>query len=84
MTNRIGVVGIVIEEVNEIDKINTILHQHAKIISGRMGIPQIKGRDVNVISLVVDGTTDEIGSLTGQLGLISGVSVKSALSKKMY
>lgn len=81
---RIGVVGIVIEEKESVDIINSILHDHSHIISGRMGLPQINGRNVNIISLVVDGTTDEIGSLTGKLGSINGVSVKSALSKKSY
>ncbi|MDD4658355.1 MAG: CopG family transcriptional regulator, partial [Eubacteriales bacterium] len=48
---------------------------------GRMGIPY-RDRHVAVISLIVDGTTDEIGSLTGKLGEVKGVSVKSALTKK--
>ncbi|NTW71063.1 MAG: CopG family transcriptional regulator [Eubacteriaceae bacterium] len=84
MLNRIGVVGIVIEESDSIGRINEILHEHSSIISGRMGLPHINGRHVNIISIVVDGTTDEIGSLTGKLGALPGVSVKSALSKKTY
>lgn len=82
--NRIGVIGIVIEEMESASKINDLLHEHSKIITGRMGIPRPNGRNVNVISLVVDGTTDDIGSLTGKLGVLPGVSVKSALSKKTY
>lgn len=82
--NRIGVVGIVIEESNYVTTINNVLHEHSNIIVGRMGLPEINGRDISVISVVVDGTTDQIGSLTGQLGTIKGVSVKSALSKKIY
>lgn len=46
-----------------------------------MGIPY-KDRGVSVISLIVDGTTDEISAMTGKLGKIIGVSVKSALTKK--
>jgi metal-responsive CopG/Arc/MetJ family transcriptional regulator len=34
-----------------------------------------------VISLVLEGTTDEIGSLTGQIGRINGVQTKSVLLK---
>ena len=45
-----------------------------------MGIPY-KERNVSVISLSVDGTPDEISSLTGRLGQIKGVSVKAAISK---
>lgn len=81
MDKRIGVIGIVIDDLNHISEVNEILHQYGSIIVGRMGVPY-KERGVNVISLIVDGTTDEIGALTGKLGKLKGLSVKSALSKK--
>jgi len=81
MDKRIGVVGIIIEDLTNISEVNEILHQYGSIIVGRMGIPY-KERGVNVISIIVDGTTDEIGALTGKLGKLKGLSVKSALSKK--
>lgn len=81
MDKRIGVVGIVIEDLVHISEVNEILSQFGSIIVGRMGIPY-RERGVSVISLIVDGTTDEIGALTGKLGKIIGLSVKSALSKK--
>ncbi len=84
MSNRIGVVGIVMEGDVDVNRVNNILHEHYSLISGRMGLPELNGRKVSVISIVVDGTTDEIGSLTGKLGAIRGVSVKSALSKQTY
>lgn len=81
MERRIGVIGIVVENRKEVsDKINKILSDHGDIIVGRMGIPY-KERGLCVISLIVDGTTDEIGALTGKLGALSGVKVKSALTK---
>jgi len=79
--SRIGVIGIVVEHREDVaDKLNEILSHHADIIVGRMGIPY-RERGISVISLIVDGTTDEIGSLTGQLGALPGVNVKSALTK---
>jgi len=81
MENRIGVVGIVIEDRDFVPLVNSILSEHGEIIVGRMGIPY-RDRHVAVISLIVDGTTDEIGSLTGKLGDVKGVGVKSALTKK--
>jgi putative iron-only hydrogenase system regulator len=81
--NRIGVIGIVIEDLSSSRKINEILHEHSNIIIGRMGIPY-KSKGINVISIIVDGTTDEIGSLSGKLGVLKGVNVKSALTKKSY
>ncbi|WP_055665810.1 TM1266 family iron-only hydrogenase system putative regulator [Desnuesiella massiliensis] len=81
MDKRVGVIGIVIEEFANAPKVNEVLHNFAQIIVGRMGIPY-KERGVSVISLIVDGTTDEISALTGKLGKISGVNVKSAITKK--
>lgn len=81
MERRIGVIGIVVENREEVsDKLNKILSDHGDIIVGRMGIPY-KERGLCVISLIVDGTTDEIGALTGKLGSLSGIKVKSALTK---
>jgi putative iron-only hydrogenase system regulator len=50
------------------------------MIIGRMGLPH-REREVSVISLIVDGTTDQVGSMTGKLGSIPQVIVKSALTK---
>ncbi len=78
MERRIGVIGIVVENREQAPKINAILSSYGEVIVGRMGIPY-RERDLSVISLIVDGSTDEIGALTGKLGNISGVRVKSAL-----
>ncbi|SNS09890.1 putative iron-only hydrogenase system regulator [Anaerovirgula multivorans] len=81
---RIGVIGIVIDSPDIIaDKVNLYIGQHSSIIVGRMGIPY-KKRSISVISLIVEGTTDEIGALTGKLGRLEGVTVKSALTTKEY
>lgn len=81
MERRIGVIGIVVENRKEVaDKLNKILSDYGDIIVGRMGIPY-KEKGLCVISLIVDGTTDEIGALTGKLGSLPGVKVKSALTK---
>lgn len=81
MEKRIGVVGIVIEDIENASKVNDILHSCGNIIVGRMGIPY-KERNMSVISLIVDGTSDEISAMTGKLGKIQGVNVKSAITKK--
>jgi len=79
--NRLGVVGIIIEDREVVPRVNEILSLHAEIIVGRMGIPY-RQREVAVISLIIDGTTDQIGSLTGRLGRIKGIRVKSALASR--
>lgn len=77
---RIGVIGIVIEDRSSARIINQILSDHSDIIIGRMGLPY-REKNISVISLIVDGDTDQLGSLTGKLGSVSHVLVKSALTK---
>ncbi len=82
METRIGVLGIVVENRREAaPRVNEILSKHADMIVGRMGIPY-REKNLSVISLIVDGTTDGIGALTGQLGALPGVKVKSALTAR--
>ncbi|MGL4572689.1 MAG: TM1266 family iron-only hydrogenase system putative regulator, partial [Clostridium sp.] len=55
MSTRIAVVGIVIESLDDIKEVNSILSEYDRIIVGRMGLPY-KEKNVRVISIVVDGT----------------------------
>lgn len=80
MDKRIGIIGIVVEDMSCVERVNAVLHEYAGLIVGRMGIPY-RERSVSVISLIVDGSNDEISSLTGKLGRISGASVKSMVTK---
>jgi putative iron-only hydrogenase system regulator len=77
---RIGVIGIVVENRDIAPRVNQILSEYGEIIIGRMGLPY-REKDIAVISLIVDGTTDELGALTGKLGNLPQVTVKSALTK---
>jgi putative iron-only hydrogenase system regulator len=81
MKARLGFVGIVIENRKETaPRVNEVLTQYGDIILGRMGIPHLE-HDTSVITLIVKATTDQVGELTGKLGAIPGISVKSAMSK---
>jgi putative iron-only hydrogenase system regulator len=77
---RLGVVGIVIEDRSVAPQINKILSDYAETIIGRMGLPN-QAEKAAIISLIVNGTTDEIGAMTGKLGSLKQVTVKSALAK---
>jgi putative iron-only hydrogenase system regulator len=82
MDKRIGVIGIVIEKPRLVtDKVNAVISSYGHIIVGRMGVPRHES-DVGVIALIIEGTTDEVGALTGKLGNIPGITVKSALTAK--
>ena len=81
MENRLGFIGIIIEDRKEnASKVNGILSGYSELISARMGLPY-KEKNCSVITLIVNTTTDQMGALTGKLGKLSGVSVKSALIK---
>ncbi|MFH0880388.1 MAG: TM1266 family iron-only hydrogenase system putative regulator [Lentisphaerota bacterium] len=81
MDKRLGFVGIMIEDrLKAARLVNEILSDFGELIVGRMGLPY-GARHCNIITLIVDATTDELGVLTGKLGALEGVSVKSALSK---
>ena len=81
MEKRLGFVGIIIEDRKQsAAEVNAVLSEFGGLVVARMGLPYDK-RHCNVITLIVDATTDELGQLTGRLGQVPGVAVKSALSK---
>ena len=81
MNTRLGFVGILIENREAAaPRVNAVLSEYGRMIVARTGLPYEK-RGVSIISLIVDASTDELGAMTGCLGRIPGVSVKSALSK---
>ena len=82
MDKRLGFVGIIVEDRRKAAaRLNAILSEHGDIMVGRMGMPYSR-KKCSVIALIVDATTDQVGELTGKLGMIEGVSVRSALGKK--
>lgn len=81
MERRIGFVGLILESREGVETVNRVLSGHAELILARVGLPR-RDKGVSVITLVVEATTDELGGLTGKLGKVPGVSVKSALSKQ--
>ncbi|MCE5220847.1 MAG: iron-only hydrogenase system regulator [Clostridium sp.] len=80
MGTRIALIGIVVEDTNVTEKVNTILHEYGQCIIGRMGIPY-REKNVSIISVVIDATNDVISSLSGKLGMIEGINVKTVYSK---
>ncbi len=78
---RIGVVSIIVYEPDSAyQKLNEILHEFGSIIIGRLGLPY-RERHLSIIALIVDGTTDEIGALTGKIGQLKSVTVKTSFAK---
>lgn len=80
METKIALIGIIIEDTKYAEQVNELLHQYGNYIIGRMGLPY-RERNLNIISVVLDAKEDVINSLSGKLGMIKGVKVKSMLSK---
>lgn len=78
---RLGFVGIVIEERTSVPQVNQILSSFGEIIQGRMGLPGHEQGQA-VICLIVRGTNEQLGAMTGRLGNLPGVQVKSATAAK--
>jgi len=80
METRIALIGIVIENKDSVEKLNSILHEYGEYIVGRMGIPYHK-RHISVISIVMDAPNDIISALSGKLGMLPDVNAKTVYSK---
>lgn len=78
---KIAVISAILEDPKECQEaFNKVVSNFRGSIKGRMGIPFDEG--ISVISITVTGTLEEINSLTGKLGNISGVVVKTAIAKR--
>jgi len=78
---RIAIIAIVIEDKTKSHTVNAILHDYSDLFVGRMGIP-FKEKKISVITLIAQGTNDNISALTGKLGRVEGITVNSMLTKK--
>ncbi len=83
--SRIAVVSIIIDhsgtEVR--NEVNRLLHQSAKYIIGRLGLPY-RRRNLNVIVVVLDAPLNAVSALAGKLGALPGVSAKATYSKHEF
>ncbi len=79
METKVAVIAIVVENRDSAERLNEILHDYADYIVGRMGIPY-RAKNINIISVVVDAPHDVISALSGKIGNLPDVSVKTAYS----
>ncbi len=79
MATRVAVMGIIIEKKNSVEPLNALLHEYGEYIIGRMGIPY-RERGISIISIAIDAPQNAISALSGKIGNLDGVSVKTAYS----
>lgn len=77
--NRVAVMAIIVEDREATEALNALLHNYGAYIIGRMGIPY-REKGINIISIALDAPQDEISALSGKIGNIKGISVKTAYS----
>jgi putative iron-only hydrogenase system regulator len=80
METRIAIMGIIVYNTDSAEEINHILRDYSSYIVGRMGIPY-KEKNLSVMSIVLDAPSDIIGAVSGKLGMLPDVSVKTVYSK---
>lgn len=79
METRVAVMGIIVEDPDAVEALNALLHDYGPYIIGRMGVPY-REKDIHVISIAIDAPQDAIAALSGKIGNLPGVSVKTAYS----
>ena len=77
---RIAMIAIVVDDTSCSSALNEVLHEYGRYIIGRMGIPYRK-KSVSLISVALDAPMDVISAMTGKLGNLPGLTVKTAYSK---
>lgn len=79
METRVAVVGIIVENQDMVEKINSILHEYSPYILGRMGLPY-REKGISIISIAIDAPQDVISTLSGKIGKLPGISTRTAYS----
>lgn len=79
MEERIALIGIIVENPDSVPDVNSLLHDYAEHIIGRMGIPHPQ-KNVNIISIAIDASQDIISALSGKIGKLDGISTKTIYS----
>ncbi|MCB6364637.1 iron-only hydrogenase system regulator [Intestinibacillus massiliensis] len=81
MESRIAFIGIVVDDRDYSATVNTLLHEYGDYIIGRLGVPY-RDKGLSLISIIIDAPGDLISALSGKLGRIAGVQVKTQYVKE--
>ena len=81
METRVAIISIIVDNPESVEELNALLHEYARYVIGRMGIPY-RAKEINIISVAVDAPMDSINTLAGRLGRLSGVTAKAIYSAK--
>lgn len=79
MESRVALLSIIVESPSSAQEVNEILHEYGDYIIGRMGLPY-REKKVNIISIAIDAPEVIINALSGKIGKIENVNVKTTFS----
>jgi putative iron-only hydrogenase system regulator len=79
METRIALLGIILEDMSQVEKLNGLLHECSQYVIGRMGLPY-RERSISIINIVLDAPMDKINTIAGKLGRLNGVTAKAVCS----
>ena len=79
METRVAIISIIVKSDSSVEKINGLLSEYSQHIIGRMGLPY-RQKNINIISVVVDAPHDVISALSGKIGRLDDISVKTVYS----
>ena len=80
METRIALVGIIVEDTSAAAGANEFLHQFGRFFVGGMGVTY-PDKGICIISVIIDAPQQEISAMSGRLGKLPGISVKTLYSK---
>ena len=79
METRVALMSIIVSNMESVEKLNALLHDVSEYIIGRMGIPY-REKNISIISIAIDAPQDKISEVSGKIGRLDGVSIKTAYS----
>lgn len=77
---RIALIGIVVENSDSVEQLNSLLSQYGNYIIGRMGIPY-REKSLSIISIAMYAPNNVISALSGKIGMLPGISSKTIYAK---
>ncbi len=81
MDRKIATIVILVNYGADTHRLNNILSDYGEFIIGRQGI-NIAHREMAIISLIIEADTDIIGALSGKVGRLKNIKVKTAVISK--
>lgn len=81
METRVALIAIMVENTDEVEKLNKILHDYSEYIIGRMGIPY-REKKLSIISVAIDAPESVISTVSGKIGMLKGITSKVVYNTK--